>query len=251
MLRRERDDLIVRALRAKGSASARELALRLGVSSATIRRDLHRLDSNGEIRRVYGGAILDEAAIERPFDVWNDQSADEKERMAACAATLVRDGDVLLLDIGTTTMRLAGRLRGRPVTVITSNLAVFDVLRDDPAVQLVLLGGMVRRNYKSLVGSLTEDALRQVSVDRLFLSCAGVRNEGNVVDNMMVEVPSKRAMVAAAQNVVLLAHGSKFPGSGSLRICNLADVDVVVTTPDADDETLNVCRQAGGKVLTA
>lgn len=251
MLRRERDDLIVRALRAKGSASARELALRLGVSSATIRRDLHRLDSNGELKRVYGGAVLDATDTERPFDAWNDMAAGEKDDMASVAASLVNDDDVLLLDIGTTTMRVAHQLRGRRVTVITSNLAVFDVLRDDPAVQLVLLGGMVRRNYKSLVGSLTEEALRQVSVDRLFLSCAGVRRDGDVVDNMMVEVPSKRAMVAAAQTVVLLAHGSKFPGSGSLRICNLADVDVVVTTTDADEHTLSACRQAGGKVLTA
>ncbi|MEK8174926.1 hypothetical protein NKH77_55270 [Streptomyces sp. M19] len=86
---------------------------------------------------------------------------------------MVPDQSVVLLDIGTTTPMLARRLRGRDITVITSNLAVFDALRDDEAVRVVLLGGVVRRNYRTLVGSITELALRQVSADILFLSCTG------------------------------------------------------------------------------
>ena len=146
---------------------------------------------------------------------------------------------------------MARHLHGHKVTVITSNIAVFDELRGDSAVQLILLGGMVRRNYQSLVGSLTEDALQQVSADRLFLSCTGVRRDGHVVDNMMIEAPARRAMVAAAQSIVLLANPSKFPGSGSLRICHLRDVDTVITTGGADEQTLEICRQAGGKVIVA
>ena len=251
MLRRERDDLIVRALRTNGTATAVELATRLGVSTATIRRDLQRLDRNGELTRVYGGAVLDAAGVEPPFNALSGEDAEAKEAVALKAIELIRDDEVVLLDIGTTTMRLARHLRGRPVTVITNSTAVFDELRDDSTVQLVLLGGMLRRNYKSLVGSLTEDALRQVSVDRVFLSCTGVRRDGHVVDNMMVETPSKRAMVAAGQSVVLLAPARKFPGTGSLRICSLADIDIVVTTDGADPDTLQACREAGGEVLTA
>lgn len=250
MLQRERDDLIVRALRVKGTASATELARRLGVSTATIRRDLQRLDQSGELRRVHGGAVID-GHTEAPFAVSHDADGAEKDRIAARAAELVNDGDVLLLDIGTTTLRLARHLHGRELTVITSNLAVFDELRGDPAIQLVVLGGIVRRNYQTLVGSLTEEALRQVSVDRLFLSCTGVRPAGYVVDNMMVEAPAKRAMVAAAQSVTLLASPKKFPGSGSLRICSLADIDLVITTKEADRKILTACRAAGGKVMTA
>lgn len=250
MLQRERDDLIVRALRLKGTASAAELAQRLGVSTATIRRDLQRLDQSGELRRVHGGAVIDNH-VEAPFAVSHDTDAEAKDRIAARAAELVHDGEVLLLDIGTTTLRLARHLHGREITVITSNLAVFDELRSDTAIQLVMLGGMVRRNYQSLVGSLTEEALRQLSVDRLFLSCTGVRPAGYVVDNMMVEAPAKRAMVAAAQAVTLLASPKKFPGTGSLRICRLADLDTIITTKDADRKTLTACRAAGGKVMTA
>lgn len=256
VLRRERDRQIVSALRAKGAATASELADRLGVSTATIRRDLERLDRGGELKRVYGGAILDDAALddsgrEEPFEVVDDAEGKDKDAVAVAAAALVQDDDVLLLDIGTTTLRLARQLHGRRITVITSNVAVFDELRDDPEIQLVLLGGMLRRNYRSLVGSLTEAAIGQVSADRLFLSCTGVRRDGQVVDNMMVEASTKRAMIEAAESVVLLAHPNKFPGKGSLRICGLSDIDIVVSTSEADEQTLTACREAGGKVLIA
>jgi DeoR/GlpR family transcriptional regulator of sugar metabolism len=251
VLQRERDDQILRALRARGTASAAELAGQLGVSTATIRRDLQRLDRNGELTRVYGGAVLDGNTIEPPFDALSDADGAAKDAVAARACEMIQDEEVVLLDIGTTTLRLARLLHDRAITVITNNTAVFDELRDDTRVQLVLLGGMLRRNYKSLVGSLTEDALRQISVDRLFLSCTGVRRNGYVVDNMQVEAPSKRAMVASAQSVVLMAPALKFPGSGSLRICSFAELDTVITTDGADAQTLTACREAGGEVLLA
>jgi DeoR/GlpR family transcriptional regulator of sugar metabolism len=242
-------------------ASVRELAERLQVSESTIRRDLKLLDRDGELVRTYGGAALslrgaadaagDGAAREEPFDVSASHDRAMKDAMAEQAASLVVDESVVVLDIGTTTPLIARRLRGRPVTVITSNLAVLDELRHDDAVRLVMLGGVLRRNYQSLVGSLTERALRQTSADMLFLSCTGVRANGHVVDDMAVEAPIKQAMIEAAGQVVLLASEAKFPGSGSLRLCSLSDVDVLVTTPGADPRTVEMCHRAGGRVMTA
>ncbi len=83
------------------------------------------------------------------------------------------------------------------------------------------------------------------------MSCTGVRPNGHVVDNMAVEAPIKQSMITAAERVVLLATERKFPGTGALRLCSLADVDIVVTTPGAPDETLELCRRAGGEVLIA
>ena len=249
---------IVRRLRAGGAASVEDLATALGVSAATIRRDLHQLDRAGVLTRVHGGAYLnpggatDPAAdwhLERPFaDVAASHAAD-KEAVARLAAGLVRDGDVLLLDIGTTTVMLARLLRGRPVTVLTSSLAVLDVLRDDQTVELILLGGMVRRTYHSLVGVLTEDALRQVRADHAFLGASGVRADGEVIDTTLIEMPVKRAMARAADRVVLLADRHKFPGTGSLRVCDAGDLDVLVTNDGADPATLAVCAAAGVEVL--
>ncbi len=257
MLLRERQDRIVGALRSGGAASVRELAHSLAVSESTIRRDLDLLDGNGELTRTYGGAVLrpretvtdsgDPHRLEGPFA--QDAHLDLKERVAEAAAALVPDDSVVLLDIGTTTPLLARRLRGRPVTVLTSNLAVLDELRDDSTVRLVLMGGVLRRNYRSFVGSLTQSALAQVSADLLFLSCTGVRPSGHVVDNMAVEAPIKQAMIAAADRVVLLATEAKFPGTGALRLCAVSEVDSVVTTTGANPETLDLCRHAGGEVI--
>ena len=258
---RERQDRIVSVLRSGGAASVRDLARSLQVSEATIRRDLDLLDRNGELVRTYGGAVLapgatvtdrdDPHRTEGRFDEGAGEDLALKHRVAAAAAALVPDDAVVLLDIGTTTPLVARRLRGRPVTVITSNLAVVDELREDEAVRVVVLGGVLRRNYRSLVGSLTQGALAQVSADLVILSCTGVRPSGHVVDNMAVEAPVKQAMVEAADRLVLVASERKFPGTGALRLCSLADVDHLVTTSGAPSETLDKCREAGGEVVLA
>jgi DeoR/GlpR family transcriptional regulator of sugar metabolism len=260
MLLRERQNLILSALRTGGAASVHELAEAMAVSESTIRRDLDILDRNGELTRTYGGAVLspgrtvdddDATRIERPFADIDSQDDALKERLADAAAAVVVDGSVIILDIGTTTARIARRLRGRDVTVVTSSLAVLDELRDDDVVRLVMLGGVVRRNYRTLVGSLAELALSQISADMLFLSCTGVRANGHVVDNMAVEAHIKQAMIAASEKIVLLASEKKFPGSGALRLCSVTDVDVLVTTDGAPDDALALCRNAGGQVVVA
>ncbi|MGA8115913.1 MAG: DeoR/GlpR family DNA-binding transcription regulator [Actinocatenispora sp.] len=252
MIAHQRRAEIVRRLRAEGTTTVSDLADALRVSPSTIRRDLARLHGDGSLRRVHGGAHVTEDADERlPFSQVVGVHAAEKDAVAQQAARLVSDGDVLLLDVGTTTRSLAVHLRGRPVTVITSNLAVFDVLRDDPEVDLMLLGGMVRRTYHSLVGVLTQDALRQVRADRAFLGASGVHRNGYVLDSTRVEVPVKRTMISAAAQVVLLADRHKFPGSGALRVCDVSEIDVLVTNDGADRHTLTVCAEAGVEVRTA
>lgn len=224
------------------------LASDLGVSASTIRRDLHALDADGALRRIRGGAGTIEAD-EVPFSEVDTVASQEKDAVARRAALLVEPGDVVLLDIGTTTARLARHLRGRRITVITSSLAVVDELRDDEAVEVLVLGGILRRNYLSMVGMLTEDAVRQIRAHRLFLGTSGVRSDGRILDTTVVEVPVKRAMIAAAEQVIVLADKGKFPGSGLLPVCGPDDVDVVVTNVGADAETVAVLERANTEVL--
>ena len=120
----------------------------------------------------------------------------------------------------------------------------------DPDIELILLGGVVRRNYKSLVGFLTEDCVRQVRAGRLFMGTSGVRSDGTVVDTTAVEVPGRRAMIAASDQVVLVADESKFPGSGYATVCAPDAIDVVVTTEQADPGTLGALRESGVEVIT-
>ncbi len=249
MLARRRHERILETLRTRGPVEVAELAVLLEVSEATVRRDLSRLETEGVLARVHGGAaplVTDEP----PFDVVAVDHLAEKEAVAAAAAALVRDGDVVLLDIGTTTHLVARRLRGRAITVVTTSLAVYDELVRDE-VELILLGGAVRRNYRSMVGFLTEQAIRQVHADVLFLGTSGVRRDGSVLDTTAVEVPVKRAMLTVAERVVLVADASKLPGRGIARVCGPDALDTVVTGPDADHDTLGTLRDAGVEVLTA
>jgi DeoR/GlpR family transcriptional regulator of sugar metabolism len=228
--------------------SVEDLATRLGVSTATIRRDLAALSRAGLLTRVHGGAAPStDSEIDRPFEVVADEASDAKAEIARAAAELVSDGDVVLLDIGTTTRALARRLRGREVTVITPSLAVLDELRDDETVEVVLLGGTVRRRYHSLVGTLTEEALRQVRGRIAFLGTSGVRG-ADVLDTTSVEVGTKRGLIAAAEEVVLLADHTKFPGRGSLRVCGLRDIDVLVTDAAPADDLRTLLDEHGTRV---
>jgi DeoR/GlpR family transcriptional regulator of sugar metabolism len=250
MLSERRHQLILRELRANGAVAAASLAERLGVSTATIRRDLLHLDAQGLLTRVYGGAAP-VAGHDDPFVEVASVRVAEKDAIAMRAAELVEDGQTVLLDIGTTAHRLARQLRGRSLTVITSSMAVFDELADDPGIQLLLLGGMLRREYRSLVGFLTEDNLRQVHADRLFLGTSGVRPDGRVMDTTVIEVPVKRAMIAASDQVVLLADSAKFPGSGMASVCGPEELDIVVTDAPADAHTAAKLRDAGVTVIEA
>ncbi|HYJ68801.1 MAG TPA: DeoR/GlpR family DNA-binding transcription regulator [Nocardioidaceae bacterium] len=250
MLAQRRYDRILDAVRADGPVEVRALAEQLRVSEATIRRDLNRMQRSGLIKRVRGGAALGTASEPSYAQVASRDHAD-KDAIATAAAGLVREGDVVLLDIGTTVHGLAAQLHGRSVTVVTSSLAVYEELAVDDAVELILLGGAVRRNYRSLVGFLTEHALRQIHAQRLFLGTSGIRPDGTVLDTTTVEVPLKQAMLRAVDEVVLLADPSKFPGSGLARVCGPGDVDVLVCRAPDDDSTPSAFEDAGCRVVHA
>ncbi|MFJ2830454.1 DeoR/GlpR family DNA-binding transcription regulator [Streptomyces sp. NPDC087263] len=247
MLAERRHQLILRALRSGGPASVTDLSEQLDVSPATVRRDLVRLAEEGLLTRVHGGAVVEEG--DQPFAEVAEVRVDEKDAIAVKAASMVQDGQSVLLDIGTTTFRLARQLHGRRITVITSNLVVFEELVDDEGIELVLLGGMVRRAYRSLVGFLTEDNLRQLHADWVFLGAGGVRPGGQVMDTTVVEVPVKRAMIKAGERVVLLADRAKFPGTGMAKVCGPEELDVVVTNAPVDTATRSSLEEAGVQVV--
>ena len=130
------------------------------------------------------------------------------------AAELVTDGDVVVLDIGTTTALIARALRGKKITVITASIAVLDELRTDNGIELIMLGGVLRRSYHSLVGSLTESALSQLRATISFVGTSGIRPDGTVMDSTGIEVPVKRAILASSPAAVLVADETKFRAPG-------------------------------------
>jgi DeoR/GlpR family transcriptional regulator of sugar metabolism len=250
VLAARRHDRILEVLRSEGVAEVAHLAQVLGVSETTVRRDLGHLASQGAISRVRGGA-RGRATPEPPYAQVAARPHGDRHAIADAALDLVGDGDVLLLDIGTTVGELANRLRGRELTVVTSSLAVLEALADDVGIELVLLGGSVRRNYRSTVGYLTEQALEHIHTQRLFLGTSGVHPDGSSWDTSVVEVPIKQAMMRAADEVVLLAGPDKFPGTGLARVCGPDRIDALVCREGTDPTTLEAFAEAGCRVVTA
>jgi len=249
MLTVTRQAEIMRVLHQSGEVSVDALAEQFGVSLSTIRRDLNLLSADGMLRRVRGGGAIEADAV--PFTDVASRFHAEKDRIAERAASMVSDGDVVIVDIGTTTALLARRLRGKRITVLTASLAVVDQLREDDGIELIVLGGVVRKNYQSMVGVLTEQALSQVRAHICFMGTSGLRPDGYVMDSTGIEVPVKTAMMASSGLTVVLADGSKYPGSGLLSVCGPGGVSTLVTDRGADPATLEVFRRAGAAVVTA
>lgn len=249
MLTHQRETAIVERVQEAGSVTVEELSRLLEVSGTTIRRDLERLELAGSLRRVHGGATLAEAADDELTD--HDPDAAEKRVIAAATAGLIRDGDVVLLDIGHTTLALARLLRDRPVTIVTNNLWILRVLGDAPACTLILLGGAVGSKPGTVSGPLTEQMLALIHADVAVISSGGVRPDGAVVTDLNQEAGIKHRMRRAADRSILVATSLKFPGEGAYRIASLSDFDTIVTTPGSGAETLEAAARGGTRIVVA
>src|SRR3954465_1526266 len=248
LLPAQRRQEILRAVRG-GSAHVADLAESFGVSEMTVRRDLSALARDGKLQRGHGGALG--AGGEPGFAQIEVERFDVKDRMGAAAAALVEDGQTVMIDIGTSTLQMARHLHGRRVTVVTTNLAVLEEPLPDPGIELVLPGGIVRRNYRSLVGVVAEDSLRQLKADAAVLGTSAVGAELGVWDTTMVEVPIKRRMIAAAHCTVLLADAAKFAMSGVVRVCGPESIDHVVTDAPLPAACRSAVDAAGIEVTVA
>ena len=248
MLPAQRRQAILRAVRS-GTAHVTALADEFGVSEMTVRRDLHALARDGKLERVRGGAVNVES--ERPFSEIAVERLEAKDRIGRAAAALVEDGQTVMIDIGTTTLQAARHLRGRSLTVITTNLAAYEELLPEPQIELVLPGGVVRRNYRSLVGMFAEDALRRLRADIAFLGTSGIDGDLAVWDTTMIEVPIKRAMIAASQRTVLLADAAKFDMDAMVRVCDASELDAIVTDERVPAKRNRALHRAGVEVIVA
>lgn len=242
MLVEERHAGIVAAVRRRGTVSVGELSGMLEVSEATVRRDLEQLAADGLLRRVRGGACALRSSVRpepdaRPFEHVAASAPEPKRMIAERAAGLIEDGEVIALDSGTTVAAMCPLLLDRSLTVVTASLAVVSQLAEAPDIDILVLGGLLRPNYRSLVGTLTESCLRQVRVDVAFLGTSGVRADGTVLDSTPSEVPVKRGLLEVSARAYLLADHEKLPGSGFLEVAPLSRFTGLVTDrPPSSDQ---------------
>lgn len=249
----ERHQSILETARAQGRVEVAALAAALDVTPETVRRDLSVLERQGLLRRVHGGAIpVERLGVEPGVAVREGLLAAEKARIAKLALEEVPEDGAILLDAGTTTVRLAEMLpTDRPLSVVTHSLPVATVLAGRPNVTLHLVGGTVRGRTLAAVGPWAQRELAEIQVDVAFLGTNGLTPERGLTTPDLAEAAVKRALVACARKVVVLADHTKLGRDDFAHVVGLEAVHVVVTDSGADPDLARAVVEAGPVVVLA
>ncbi|KAB1656675.1 DeoR/GlpR transcriptional regulator [Pseudoclavibacter chungangensis] len=257
----ERQAQIERLVTTAGRASVAELAERLQVTTETIRRDLDRLESIGDVRRVHGGAVAADrgSTTERDLSERSAQDLDAKRAIAVAAAAMVppRFAGTLLLDAGSTTELVAEKLAARPaaevaaLTVISNSVPVIARLAGNPAIGLVALGGRVRGLTAAAVGPTTIEQLQDMRTDLAFIGTNGVASAFGLSTPDPDEAAVKRQMVRSSRRTIAVADASKFGAEALTRFATLDELDGLVTDSAPDASLADALEGAGVEVVLA
>lgn len=251
MLSEERRRKILGLVQHEGRVLVSDLARRFSTSLITIRKDLEHLQREGHIQRAHGGALpLDSAALRDPTLHEKERlHRKEKLRIAPAAAKLVRAGQVIIVDSGTTTSAVARSLRHvRNLTVITNAVNIAADLAGT-GVEVMLTGGVLRKNSFSLVGPLAEESLQQITADLLFLAVDGFDLAYGLTTPNLLEAKVNRMMVESAKRTVVVCDSSKFGRRSLSRIAPTSAVHHVITDSGISSKDLRKLREAQIKVV--
>jgi len=241
----KRQHEIMDALRQQGTVAVDVLAEALNVTPQTIRRDLNNLFDAGKIQRVHGGAVLKDSVENLGYRARKMLMTREKEAIARSVAELIPDHASLFINIGTTTEQVAGHLVEKTgILVVTNSMNVASALWPMPDIQVMVASGMIRHSDGGIVGSSTEKFIEQFKVDYAVIGCSAIDSEGEVLDYDVREVCVAKAIISHARSVILVTDSMKFDRKASIRICNLSDIDYLVTDSTISEESLRMCESA-------
>ena len=247
---RERQDHIARIVEELGRARVAELAVRFGVSTVTIRKDLLAIEADGRLVRTHGGAIaIDRNRAELAFDVRDRLQPDEKARIGAAAADLVQDGESIVMDASTTALYVARQLKQRrgwtQLTVITNGIRLASELAGHPGIIVLMLGGRVRWEALSVVGQLGDGLFRRINVQKAFVGAAGFTVESGLSDATEEEAQIKRSMVAAAREVIAIVDHTKWERAAFATFCTTDEISIVLTDVGAPPQMVAALLDRG------
>ena len=247
----ERQKKMMEYIEANTSAQIHELAEKFHVSEATVRRDLDDLDQQGALKRTHGGAIkVDRStSYESMYSEKIGQMLEEKHRIADYAAQMVHPGDTVLIDSGTTTFFIAQALsHHNDLTIITNDLYIAYQTPVHPSSTLLVTGGTRRRGRQELVGTLTENFIRDTHVDLAFIGVDGIDLTGGATNANFAEVGVKRLMLRCAARSVIAADHTKFGRVALARICDLTDAGMILTDSGLDGDMLTRLKKLGVQI---
>jgi DeoR family fructose operon transcriptional repressor len=241
----ERRTQLLDLVRNKGFASLPELAEHLHVSESTVRRDLDYLEETGAARRTHGGVFYVGPTPRLPeFEEQQPAQWDKKRAIAAEAAKLIEEGDTLLLDGGSTTYEVARLLVGRRLQIVTNSLPVANLFAANNNHDLVLVGGYVYPRTGVMLGPYAIEMLEKINVHRTIMSVAGLNERGFFNSNLLL-VEAERAMMRAADEVIVVADSTKFGRKSLAHLSPLDDAQHVVVDHELNNDWQQKIRAAG------
>lgn len=245
---------ILEAIKESKLVRVSELSKQFGVSEVSIRRDLVKLGEYGLLRRVHGGAVTVVEETNHFYDEKQGRRQAEKQRIGKAAVGLIKPGDRIILDSGTTVLEIAREIARTPallerLTVITASFPVFRELSAARTLHLVVLGGQYLPEFQTLVGPHTLSGLRDLHADKLFLGADGLSFESGVTTSNVFEAEASRAMIRAAHEIIIVADSSKVNAVGFATIMPLTAAHRLVTDSAAPDAFTVSLRDQGVELL--
>lgn len=251
MIVQERRQHVLDLISRRGFANLTDLARSLEVSESTLRRDLEYWQQKGLVKRVHGGALYTGDTASLPaLEERTGQQIAEKRAIAKVAASLIRDGDSILIDGGTTTLELARLLVHRPLQVVTNSVPIAQLFSNSRETDVVMLGGYVYPKTGVALGPLLMRMLEDIHVHRLLLSVSGITPKGLFNSNLLL-VESERSMMRRADEVIVLADHTKFNKQALAHLCALGDVDTMIADTGLPHDVRPWIDEAGIRLLLA
>lgn len=247
MLAVERRNLILEKLQDEKRVLVSELSELFEVSEETIRRDLDKLDKEGLATKTYGGAVLVENTnTDMPFSVRKKRNMRGKGIMADIIASLISDGDHIILDPSTTAVSIVKALKDKKrLTIVTNSIEVLVELADVSGWEVISTGGTLRENYLALVGPKALESINSFHADKVILSCKGIDLEKGISDSNEMFSQVKKAMLRSAHQRILAADHTKFDKIAFSQICEVAEIDMVVTDVRPSDAWVEYFKDKG------
>ncbi|MFC3879457.1 DeoR/GlpR family DNA-binding transcription regulator [Algoriphagus namhaensis] len=247
----ERHKYILDELDRAGFVSVSDLSKRMEVTMVTIRKDLKLLEDKGLLYRSHGSATpISPYVSDRSVQVKKLEQVEEKTRIAQHAVKMLLEKEAILIGSGTTVVAFAQAIpKNLPLTVLTAAMNVSLSLMDHDQVELVQLGGVVRKSSSSAVGHYAEEMLRGFACSKLFLSVDGISLEHGLTTSNMMEAHLNAQMIQSVQKTIVLADSRKFGRKGFGKICELEDVDTIITDAGIPEIYQNSLEEKGIEVM--
>lgn len=246
---------IIKILNEHGSATTEYLSNIFDVSESTIRRDLQFMSSSEDypyVKRIFGGVILvkNEIGLEYMFDLKLNLNSEIKKAIAKKVPEYIEDGDSIVIDSGTTCLYAAKQIHHRKgIKVLTTDIKVAEELGRHSDIESIVIGGLIRAGYYTLVGDIALDNLNHLNINKTFMSADAVDIHKGITNAGLFEVGIKKKIIEIAQKVILIVDYTKFNKYMMYKVADLSSIDCIITNKELDSEYADRIKDTGAKLV--